>query len=171
MAAKKYLSYSGGRIQEVQATTSSAGAGDDGKIIALDGTGKIDNSMMPVGIGADTVTVTTSEDLAAGDFVNIYDNAGTPTARKADATSTGKEADGFVLSASTSGSNAVVYLEGSNTQLSGLTGGSRYYLSAATSGGATTTPPSSSGNVVQYLGKATSTTSLSFEPEDGIILA
>jgi len=168
--ADKYLYNNSGVVTEREATASSAGAGDAGKIIALDGTGKIDNTMMPTGVGAETKSLTTSEDLAAGDWVNVYDATGTPTARKADATTTGKLANGFVLAGSTSGNNATVYVTGINTQVSGLTGGSDYYLDT-TAGGETDTAPSASGNVVQRLGKALSATEIAFEPGDPIVLA
>lgn len=171
MAAKKYLSHASGRIQEVQATVASAGAADDGKIVALDSTGKLDSSVMPVGIGADTATLVASESLAAGDWVNVWNDAGTPKARKADASTSGKEAVGFVLAAVTSGNNATVYFEGQNTQVSGKTIGARQYLSAATPGASVETAPSASGNVVQLLGNALSATAISAEIEDGIILA
>jgi hypothetical protein len=170
MAAKKYLSHAAGRIQEVQATVTSAGAGDDGKIVALDATGKLDNSVMPAGIGADTALIAASENLAAGDFVNVWNSAGVKV-RKADASVSGKEAHGFVLSAVTSGNNATVYFEGTNTQVTGKTVGARQYLSAATPGATVETAPSASGNVVQFLGVATSATTLATEMEDGIILA
>lgn len=169
MAGNKYLKHSNGRTVEEASIQSSAGAGDAGKIPALDTAGRLDNSMMPVGIGADTSTVVAGENLSAGDLVNIYDNSGTPTARKADATTSGKEACGFVLTAVTSGNNASVYHEGSITGLSGLTAG-RYYLST-TAGGVTATPPSAAGNVVQFVGIATSSSTISFEATDGIILA
>jgi len=155
----------------VNSTAVSTGATDAAKVVALDGTGRIDQSMMPVGIGADTATIMASENLAAGDFVSVWDDAGTVKVRKADATAAGKEAVGFVLESATSGTNALVYFEGSNTQLSGLTLGARYYLSAASAGGVVTTPPSAAGNVVQFLGKSISATSISFEPTDGVILA
>lgn len=170
MALQKFLALVSGRKQEVSPVDSSSGAGDAGKIVALDSTGKIANSMMPVGIGADTKTVPASENLAAGDFVNLWNDAGTLKARKADATASGKEADGFVLAAVTAPANADVYFEGTNTQLTGLTAGARYYL-ATTAGGATTTPPNTAGNVVQYLGRALSATEISFEPDDGVIVA
>lgn len=170
MPAKKYLSHAAGRLQEVQATVTSAGAGDDGKILALDATGKLDNSVMPVGIGADTATIAASENLAAGDYVNIWDSTGAKV-RKADAATSGKEANGFVLAAVTSGANATVYFEGQNTQKTGLTPGARQYLSAATPGATTATPPAAAGNVVQLLGVAVSATSISTEIEDGLILA
>ena len=90
--------------------TTSAGAGDSGKLVALDGSGRIDSTMMPVGIGADTATITTSEALSAGDFVNVWDSTGAKV-RKADATVSGKEAHGFVLSAYGSSASATVYLK------------------------------------------------------------
>lgn len=152
----------------VNSKTTSAGAGDSGKIVALDGSGKIDSTMMPTGVGADTASITTSENLAAGDFVNIHYSSG-QKARKADATTSGKEAHGFVLASTTSGQSATVYFEGSNTALSSLTG-SVYYLST-TAGTATTTAPSSSGNVVQRLGFATSSTTINFQSGVPIVLA
>lgn len=170
MAGNKYLALVSGRKQEVASIQSSAGAGDAGKIPALDAAGKIDNSMMPVGIGADTKIVPSSENLAAGDFVNLWDDAGTLKARKADATTSGKEADGFVLAAVTAPANATVYFEGTNNQRAGLTPGARQYLNT-TAGGVTSTPPSAAGNVVQYLGKAISATEITFEPDDGVIVA
>jgi hypothetical protein len=171
MAAKKYLAMIAGRIAEVAGITSSAGAADDGKIPALDSSGRLDPTFMPVGIGADTATITASENLSGGDYVNTWDDGGTLKARKADATTSGKESDGFVLDAVSSGQPALVYFEGRNTALSGLTIGARYYLSAAIPGAPTVTPPSASGNVVQYLGRAISTTSMAFEATDGVILA
>jgi hypothetical protein len=171
MPAKKYIALVSGRLQEVQATVTSSGAADDGKIVALDSSGRLDSSVLPVGVGADTATIVASEALAAGDFVNIHNVSGSPRVRKADASTTGKEAHGFVLSAVSAGANATVYFEGQNTQVTGRTPGARQYLSATTPGAATETPPSGSGQVVQYLGVAVSATSISTEIEDGIILA
>ncbi|WP_289241264.1 hypothetical protein, partial [Delftia sp.] len=88
--------------------------------MALDDSGRIDNSMMPVGIGADTAVIAASEALAAGDWVNMWNSTGAKV-RKADATTSGKEAHGFVLAAVTSGANATVYFEGTNTQVTAQT--------------------------------------------------
>ena len=107
MAGNKYLTNNAGTITEVASLQSSAGAGDAGKIPALDAAGRLDNSMMPSGIGADTASVTSSENLAAGDLVNIWNSTGAKV-RKADATTAGKEAHGFVLSAVTSPAAATV---------------------------------------------------------------
>ncbi|TVM31152.1 hypothetical protein [Oceanidesulfovibrio marinus] len=170
MAAKKYLAQILGAITEVAATVVSAGAANDGDVVALNAQGKLDSSVLPTGVGAETKVLTTSEDLAAGGWVNIYDNAGTPTARKADATTAGKEAHGFVLASTTSGQDAVVYVAGINNQCTGLTGGETYFL-ATTAGGETLTPPSASGNVVQRLGQSLSDTEVAFEPGVPITLA
>ena len=119
---------------------------------------------MPSGIGADVVSLPATEALAAGDFVNIYDNSGTISVRKANATDATKPANGFVKSAVASGANATVYFEGINNALTGLTVGSQYFLST-TAGAITTTAPSTSGNIVQYIGTPHATTAIRFEPE------
>lgn len=169
--AQKFISIISGVKQLIEAITTSAGAGDAGKIPALDASGRLDNSMMPVGIGADTKQLAASETLAAADIVNVWNDAGTAKARKADGSASGKECVGFVLAGAASGANATVYFEGTITGLSGLTPGTRYYLSATTPGQVTDTAPSTSGNVVQYIGRAISATEISFEPDDGVVLA
>lgn len=157
----KYIALSSGQLAEVQPISVSAGAGDAGKMIQLDGSGRIDNSMMPVGIGADTASIVTSENLAAGDFVNLWNDAGTLKARKADAANS-QPAHGFVLGAVTAPAAATVYFEGQNTQLSGLTVGDTLYLST-TAGGVTATAPSGTGQLVQEVGIAITTTAASTE--------
>ena len=169
--ANKYLGLIGARPTEVLATTASTGAPDAGKIIALDGAGKLDQSMMPTGVGEDAQMIPASENLAAGDFVNVWVDAGATKVRKADATAAGKEATGFVLSAVASGQNAKVYFDGSNTSVTGLTPGVRHYLSATTPGAATAAPPNASGNVVQFLGVTSLPTRLPFNPAESYILA
>jgi len=170
-AANKIVKMTAGGIVApavLNATASSAGAGDAAKIVQLDGTGRIDSTMLPVGVGADVATIAAGENLAAGDFVNVYNDSGAK-ARKADATTSGKEAHGFVLAAVTSGNNATVYFEGTNTGVTGLTPGVVFL--ATTAGVATGTAPSSSGNVVQRLGVAVSATAVNFEPHPPVVLA
>lgn len=147
--------------------TTSAGAGDSGKLVALDGSGRIDSTMMPVGIGADTATITTSEALSAGDFVNVWNSTGAKV-RKADATVSGKEAHGFVLSAYGSSASATVYFEGTNTGVTGQTPGPVFL--STTAGVATSTAPSGSGNVVQRIGFAVSATAINFQSQPPIVL-
>ena len=169
MAAKKFLRLVGGIITEVFGVQSSAGAGNAGDLVALDDTGRINNDMMPVGIGADTVSITASENLAAGNWVNVWNDASTAKVRKADATTAGKEVHGFVLSAVTSGNPATVYFEGTNTQVTGQTPGPVYLQTTAGAGG--TTIPSASGNVVQQVGVALSATAVNFERNTPVVLA
>lgn len=152
----------------VNSKTSSTGAGDSGKVVALDAAGKIDSTMMPVGIGADTASITTSEALAAGDFVNIWNSTG-PKARKADATTAGKEANGFVLASAGSGAEATVHFEGTNTAVTGQTPGPVFLTTTA--GIAADVAPSASGNVVQTLGFAISATAINFNSGTPITLA
>lgn len=166
----KYLANNAGVLTEVSGTATSAGAGDAGKIPQLDGAGRLDNSLMPTGIGADTQLIQASEALAAGDLVNIHDVTGAFRVRKADASSAGKEAMGFVLSAVSSGANATVYFEGTITGLTGLTPGQRY-LSTSTAGGTQAAAPTTAAQVVQRVGIATSATTLNFEPQQHIVLA
>lgn len=168
MAAKKFLRLIGGVITEVFGVQSSAGAANAGDLVALDDTGRINNDMLPVGIGADTKTIAASEALAAGDWVNVWNSTGAKV-RKADATTAGKEAHGFVLAAVSSGANALVYFEGTNTQVTGQTPGPVYLQTTAGTGGATI--PSASGNVVQNLGVALSATEVNFERGTPVVLA
>ena len=170
-AANKIVKMTAGGIVApavLNATASSAGAGDAAKIVQLDGAGRIDSTMLPVGVGADVATIAAGENLAAGDFVNVYNDSGAKV-RKADATTSGKEAHGFVLGAVTAGNNATVYFEGTNTGVTGLTPGVVFL--SATAGVATGTAPSSSGNVVQRLGVAVSATAINFEPHPPVVLA
>lgn len=173
MAAKRFLRNVVGRITEVLGIVVSAGAANDGDIPALDATGRLDASMMPVGIVADSMVMATTENLAAGDMVNVFLSAGVIKARRADATVAGKEANGFVLAATVSPANATVIFEGRNTALAGKTIGAKYYLSAAAPGGIVEAGalPNAAGNVIQYVGTALSATELTFEPDTGIVLA
>lgn len=160
MPGQKFLQHNGaGGVAETIAT-QVGGGGAANLIPALDAAGRLDITMMPTGIGADTGVITASENLAAGDFVNIWNSTGAKV-RKADATVAGKEAMGFVLSAVSSGAAATVYFEGSNTAVTGQMPGPAYL--STTAGLATPTPPSASGNVVQPIGFAISATVINFQ--------
>ena len=169
MAAKKFLRLVNGVLTEIFGVQTSAGAGNAGDLVSLDNSGRIDNSMMPIGIGADTAVINASEGLAAGDWVNVWNDASTAKVRKADATTAGKEANGFVLAAVTSGNPATVYFEGTNTQVTGQTPGPVYLQTTAGAGGATI--PSASGNVVQQIGVAVSASAVNFERNTPVVLA
>lgn len=169
MAATKFLRLVSGVLTEIFGLQTSVGAGDAGKIVALDDTGRIDTSMMPVGVVADTAAITTSEALAAGDFVNVHNVAGAFRVRKADATVAGKAADGFVLAGFGSAAVATVYFEGTNTQVTGQTPGAVFLQTTAGLAGATV--PSAAGNVVQRIGAAISATAINFTRSEPVTLA
>lgn len=171
MPAKKFLRTGTGVefFDEVSGVVSSAGAANDGDIPALDAGGKLDVSLMPTGIGADTASIVSSENLAAGDLVNIWQDTGTTKVRKADATTSGKQADGFVLASVTAPSPALVYFDGTNAQVSGLTPGKQWL--STTAGKSQAIRPSASGNVQQPVGYAISATSLTFNVGETIKVA
>lgn len=169
--ANKYLAVdpATGHPTEVEATVTSAGAGDAGEIVALDGTGKLDSSVMPAGFGSNTDSIAASENLTAGDWVNIYDNAGTINCRKAD-NSNGRLAHGFVLAAVTAPASATVYGPGElNSQASGMTVGAEMFLD--TGGAETASVPAGSGVTIQSLGVAKSATAIRFNPQVYAVLA
>lgn len=169
MAAHKLIeSLSTGNKQEYAGLNSSAGAGSAGEFVILDGSGKISSTMMPTGIGADTITADAGENLAAGDFVYI-DSAG--DVFKADASAIAKAAIGYVLAAVTSGQPATVYFDDANTGVSGLTVGSKYFLSGTTPGAITTTAPTTSTHIVQVVGVAHATTAIHVNIQEPVIRA
>ncbi len=157
-------------ISILNGTVVSSGAGSASQTPILDSTGRLDQSTMPVGIVPDTAAITASEALSAGDLVNIWNNAGAFAVRKADASTSGKEAHGFVLSAVASAGTASVYFEGSNTQATGLTPGIRF-LSDSVPGGTVAAAPTGTGKIVQQVGVAVSATTLNFEQQPPIVLA
>jgi hypothetical protein len=169
MPQGKYLSIDNttGQITELAAIQTSAGAGDAGKIPALNSSGQIDATMLPT---SGDVSVAASEDLSAGDFINLFNSAGSLKMRKADNTSSSKKAHGFVSSAVTTGSTGTATLGmGVNPSVSGLTIGTQYFL--GTVGGVSTSPPTASGSIVQALGVAKSATELGFVEKDIVVRA
>lgn len=171
MPAKRILQSINGRLRQLAAVVVSTGASNDGDIVALDASGKLDASVMPAGFGQNVVTATATEALSANDLVNIYDVSGTPSVRKADATIEGKEAHGFVKASVANAATATIYISGNViTGLTGLTTGTRQFLST-TAGARTATAPSAVGNVVQMVGVAASATTILFEPEEPVTVA
>jgi hypothetical protein len=163
MSTNKFLTVVNGNTILTQAVTTSAGVADANKIPSLDTNGTLSPTFLPSGIDLQTVVLPTSENLATGDFINIFDDSGTVKARKADA-SNGREARGYVLTAVTSPANATIYLTGRNTGVISASVGP-VYLSATTPGGFSSTQPATAGPdvLLQPLGHALSPTSILFE--------
>jgi hypothetical protein len=159
MAANKYVSLILGKYKEViAAVTSTANA-----ILAMDATGRIDISVLPVGVGAEVVVCPSKEALTAGDWVNFVLDGGVIKAQKADGTTNTKVSHGFVLANSLIAAPATVFLPSNiNTAVAGLVIGDDYYLSTV-AGGVTNVPLSAAGNLSQWIGKATAVDKLPFE--------
>lgn len=111
-----------------------------------------------------SVSVLTSEIVAAGALGNLWNNSGVINVRNANATDTTKPANCFIQAATASGVLAQVYMPGQIiTGLSGLTPGATYWLDV-TAGNLVTSPPASTGNGVQQVGVALTVNSLMFWP-------
>jgi len=164
VANQKFLTKGSGVFAEAQAISTSGGAGDAGKIPALDATGRLAENMMPSGVSAETqVCKAGTGGLAENDVVYIHLVTVTLTADKADATDATKRAQGYVKAAVSEGEDATVYLDGVLPGI-GLTPGAKYYLTT-TPGTVSVTPPSGSGNMVQCVGEAVSETGIKFDPD------
>lgn len=158
----RFLTLVNGVKHWITALAVSTGVADANKIVMTSSTGRIDGSLMPVGIGAETQVMVASEALIAGDFVNIFNNGGVPNARKAD-NSNGRSANGFVLESVANAANATIYLSGLNNARTGMIPGTVYFL--GTSGGVSTSPPPSTsiGAIIQQLGVSANTTTIQFD--------
>lgn len=169
MAQDKFISINNdGDLVEEVAIGSSAGAGDASKIVKTGADGKIDGTLIP---GSETLTLMASENLTAGDWVNVWDDGGTAKMRKADASNgMSHECHGFVLETITSGATGKFYGEGINTQVSGMTSGVTYFL-AGTPGSETATPPTTGGHILQKLGVAVGATAIKCELSTPVIRA
>jgi hypothetical protein len=171
--ADKFLIRDGGRTKRRAPIASSAGAADAGRVIATNSAGKLDETLLPDGVGADVNLATAYENLSAGDFVNLFSDEGVFSARRAD-NSNGRAAHGFVLDAVTAEGAATVYQLGEvNSGRSGLTVGADYWL--GTVGGVLATPLDESsstndGKLSQYLGKAKSATEIVTVYDEPVVL-
>jgi len=164
----KYLEHNNaGGFNEVEAT-AVGGAGKANMLPALDLTGRLDTTMMPTGVGAETSSIVAFGDVAAGDFVNVFNDSGTAKIRKADASSGTAPANGFVLEAFLSGATATVYWAGINNAVSGVTVGPHFL--STTPGASNHVAPSGTGQIVQPIGTAVASNILYFEPKSPILL-
>ncbi len=116
-------------------------------------------------------TYTAGEALTAGNLCYITSSG---TIMKADANDSSKLAQGFVLANISNGASGTFYRgHGKITGLSGLTAGSRYFLSNSATGAISLYSglTYATGDIQQYVGRAESTTVLAFEPGDTILIS
>lgn len=174
MAGEKFVKVNraNGEHEETIAT-QTGGSGNENKIPSLDAAGRLDETMMPLGFGDDANSFICSGDINAGDQVNTFWDAGASAmrVRKADATTRGMEATGFVKESKLDGEAIKVFHEGTNDALTGLTPGKKVFLST-TAGGIIYDPTTlAAGNVLQCVGYTISDTQITFEPGGITVLA
>ena len=166
MAGNKYLEgRTDGRRGEKVSTQVSSGVPNAGEIPALDANGKLDQSLMPAGVAPDTTVLDASEALAAGDYLNMWDDTGTMKLRLAD-NSNDRRAHGFTKEAVALGNPVIMFRETTNSFRTGQTVGTRQYL--GTLGQSTESTPTGSV-ILQYLGTAHSATEINIELSDEIV--
>ena len=168
--ADRYKTLNNGKDTMVEATDTSTGVAEAGDIVALGTDGKLDPSLLPVGVGPDVKIAEADEALSAGDYVNFFDDGGTVKVRLAD-NSNGREAHGFVLDAFSAAANATVFFEGPNTAAPAGTAGQRAYL--GTAGSVITTPldpATEAGKIHQLLGTYIDTNEINTDIDDCVQL-
>ena len=95
MPARTYIQQINGVNTKVTPLTIGGTPTQAGEIAALDANGRLDPSLMPVGVVADTITADAFEALSAGDYV--YVRTSDNLIAKASAAAGGNVAIGFVL--------------------------------------------------------------------------
>jgi hypothetical protein len=118
------------------------------------------NSGVQTQIAEATIQATATQNLNAGDWVNLDPASGSVC--QANAATEGVSTDGFVRSAWLANAVATVHVLGINDQLTGLTGGRNYFLSNV-AGVAALAPAVGSGTVFQKVGVALSATQILFQ--------
>lgn len=132
---------------------------DSGAVVLLDGSGRINEGFMPVGVGAEiTKRSNGATALTAGMFVSMSSTTITPASNAAVNT----KCDGFVLLAyAISAANVVVYgISNTNTSVTGLTANVPYYLGTNGAAIVAASLPTASGSIVQPLGRPSAPTSM-----------
>lgn len=109
-------------------------------------------------------TYTAGEALTASHVV--YISAADTVSRASASAAPNAYAMGVVDADAASGSPVVIISEGTVDGFTGLTSGSRYYLSASAAGAVQSTIPTGSGNIIILVGNAKNTTTMQLRLED-----
>jgi Protein of unknown function (DUF2793) len=117
-----------------------------------------------------TANVQASEDIDAGEFVNVFDSGGNTRVRLADATDPDKFANGYCLFSIANGDIGQVHFSGINSAIAVAAPASEVWLSETVPGAFQTTPPSAAGSIVQALGVALESIGVAFTLQSRIYL-
>lgn len=168
-SASGYTTYKVAGVADVPASDNRGGLSIQ---VDIHTPGWVQISEQPNTGGSNLIEALASEDIAAGAYVDVYNNGGVLSMRNASAADDSKQDDGFVLEAVATGWIGRVHPPGTiNDQLSGLTLDARYYLSPSSPGGITSTMPTTAGQWLRCVGKAIASTQLRYLPEPGRLLA
>lgn len=165
MAAPKYVTrdVSTGKLKEVIATETGPTAE---VVVSTNAAGYIDPTLLQ---DEPVATFTAGETIAAGAMVYIKSDG---KVYNASAASGGNQAEGFAVAGiASAGSGSISLGNGKNTGVSGLTAGTRYYLSTSTPGGVQSTVPTGAGSLHQFVGYASATGELDVTITDSVVLA
>ncbi len=117
-------------------------------------------------VGLTVQVAEASQTIAAGQLVNLYDDAGTLKARLADASVLNQPAHGFATNTVGATAPVAVAFE-NNGHVTGLSAGPQFL--SDTPGEVQATPPVGAPMLVQRVGVAMSPTLLRFEPAQPIV--
>jgi len=155
-----FLTLINGEFNVASGIQSTAGVSDAGQMLVTNDYGQLDSTFI-----SDTKQILTSNNLEAGDFINVWNNSGIATVRLACAISKTTQAHGFVLESYITGDIATVYFSGSNSSIVSATPGNVYLSLTPGKFSSTIINPNdiaNSGNIIQKLGIATSSTNINF---------
>ncbi len=167
MGAQNFLTRFQGKTKSILATLLGGSATYAYMIPCLDAAGRLAESMMPPGWGANTSTTMAAEALGAFKLVG-HNSSG--QARLADA-SNAYPCQGFTKASFASAAEATIYKDGSLTGFTGLTPGAAVYLSTA--GGVTqdvSTIEATNGAISQEIGWASSATTIEFNLQEPVYI-
>lgn len=168
MANQKFITVESGNKRLKTATSVSVGLTDAGKVMCLDETGKISDTLLPDSVGLNTYSAITSVVLTPYQMVAVFNNAGVPNLKLADASTVGCEAIGYVKEGFNIGDVATVFLEGSFSY-TGATVGQSYFLSDTVAGDVTSVAPINSGSFYQFVGRCYDLGKIRYEQSDDIV--
>ena len=151
-----------------EAIDASAGSADAGKIPALNAQGKLDESLLPV---FDSASYEASENLSAGDLVNLFNDGGVTKMRRADRTNQ-RQADGYVRDNINSGDTGTMYRDGEVTgkTFAAADIGKSLYLDVTGQPSVGANDADTAGQYRQKVGRVETTTSMQFEKGEVVVI-